>query len=309
MEPEDEEPSYSPSIAPEQVESGTAIPVPSEPLQASAAADLDAAVPEGDSDPEGGPDEDSQCCEISLDVFATDVSSDPQCLWDVLEECAFTVAAARPGQKRRVEVNFRKLGSEDRSLFKKAMKKEWQSWLENRVTTIVKRKGIPASRIIGSRWVLTWKKSSDPDDRSVAPKARLVLVGFQDPDLGRIATDSPTLRKESKHIVLSICASMKWTIWGADIKTAFLSGDASQRKLCFEPPPEVREFMQLSPEDVLRLEKAAYGLAEAPRAWFLRLTRELLSVGLVVSQLDPCVFILRCSSSFKLLGDMWCSRR
>ena len=182
------------------------------------------------------------------------------------------------------------------------MKKEWQSWLENKVTTIVKSRGIDKGRIIGSRWVLTWKKSSDPDDRKVTPKARLVLVGYQDPDLGRVATESPTLRKESKHLILSICASKKWVIWGADIKTAFLSGDAANRVLYFRPPAEVREFMNLSAEDILRLEKAAYGLAEAPRAWFLRLSRELAEVGLCVSQLDPCVFCLRDKGSNELLG-------
>ena len=182
------------------------------------------------------------------------------------------------------------------------MWKEWQSWLENKVTAIVKGRGVPRARVIGSRWVLTWKKSSDPDGRSVTPKARLVLVGFQDPDLGRIATDSPTLRKESKHVILSICASKGWVIWGADIKTAFLSGDASNRDLFFKPPKEVQEIMGLEPDDVLQLEKAAYGLAEAPRAWFLRLSRELAAVGLTVSQLDPCVFILRCEHSCELLG-------
>ena len=43
----------------------------------------------------------------------------------------------------------------------------------------------------------------------------------------------------------------------------------------------------------MKLEKAAYGLAEAPRAWFLRLTREMLDVGLTQSSLDPCLFSLR----------------
>ena len=38
--------------------------------------------------------------------------------------------------------------------------------------------------------------------------------------------------------------------------------------------------MDLSEDDLFRLEKAAYGLAEAPRAWFLRLSRELKAVGL-----------------------------
>ena len=181
------------------------------------------------------------------------------------------------------------------------MSKEWQSCLENKVTTIVKAKGIDRSRIIGSRWVLTWKTSADPDDKQVVPKARLVLVAYQDPDLGRIATDSLTLRKESKHIILSLCAARGWTFWGADIKTAFLSGDASCRNIQFRPPPEIRDMMNLGPDDLFRLGKAAYGLAEAPRAWFLRLSRELAQVGLTVSQLDPCVFMLR-NSSGELVG-------
>ena len=299
MAEEDEMAEYSPSNAPAEP-AGFAEPAPLEP-EASGAERSDAVL-EPDSNSENPLDlplEDAMCCEISLDVFNCEVQ-DEMSLWQVLEECA--TVNAKPGQKRRVEVNFRKLGIDDRQRFQQAMHKEWQSWLENKVTTIVNGKGIPRARIIGSRWVLTWKKSSDPDDRSVTPKARLVLVEFQDPDLGRIATDSPTLRKESKHIILSICAAKGWTIWGADIKTAFLSGDASRRDLFFKPPKEVQEFMNLGPDDVLRLEKAAYGLADAPRAWFLRLSRELAAVGVTVSQLDPCVFLLRCATSLELLG-------
>ena len=58
--------------------------------------------------------------------------------------------------------------------------------------------------------------------------------------------------------------------------------------------------MDLSEDDLFRLEKAAYGLAEAPRAWFLRLSRELKVVGLTMSQLDPCLYCLRKGS--KLVG-------
>ena len=92
------------------------------------------------------------------------------------------------------EVSF--LFAEDTEKFRHAMSKEWQSWLENKVTTIVKARGIDRSRIIGSRWVLTWKTSADPDNKQVVPKARLVLVGYQDPDLGKIATTVlPSVRK------------------------------------------------------------------------------------------------------------------
>ena len=125
----------------------------------------------------------------------------------------------------------------------------------------------------------------------------MVLIGWEDPELGKIATDSPTLRKESKHLALSICASKHWRVFGADIKTAFLSGDKSQRDIDFKPPSELREWLQLSHDDLFRLEKAAYGLAEAPRAWFLRLSRELREVGLTQSQLDACLFTLRIKRS------------
>ncbi|CAL1147909.1 unnamed protein product [Cladocopium goreaui] len=107
--------------------------------------------------------------------------------------------------------------------------------------------------------------------------------------------------KETKHLILSLCAAKRWKLWGADIKTAFLSGDPSQRDIFFRPPKEIKEWMNLSNDDLFRLEKAAYGLAEAPRAWFLRLSRELKSAGLLVSQLDPCLYSLR-SKNGKLLG-------
>ena len=82
-------------------------------------------------------------------------------------------------------------------------------------------------------------------------------------------------------------------MFGADIKTAFLSGDNSAREIYFKPPPELKEWLQLSQDDLFRLEKAAYGLAEAPRAWFLRLSREMREAGLQQSQIDPCLFTLR----------------
>ena len=231
-----------------------------------------------------------QVLEVSLNVTANDVTDNPMFLWGVLEEC-FEITPK--SKQRRVEVSFRKLSDDDKKLFEKAMQKEWQSWIDNKVTSLCKSRGIDPARIIRARWVLTWKKSSDPDNRDKTPKARLVLVGWQDPELGAIATDSPTLRKETKHLILSICASKLWKIWGADIKTAFLSGDPSQRQIYFKPPREIKSWMSLTDEDLFRLEKAAYGLAEAPRAWFLRLSRELAEVGMQVSQLDPCLYILR----------------
>ena len=67
------------------------------------------------------------------------------------------------------------------------MQKEWQSCVDNTVTSLCQARGIPTERIIRARWVLVWKKSSDPDITTKTFKARLVLVGWQDPDLGKVA--------------------------------------------------------------------------------------------------------------------------
>ena len=122
-----------------------------------------------------------QVLEVSMNLFPEDITENPLCLWSVLEDC-FQVSPPAAKQ-RRVEVSFRKLNPEDKQLFTKAMQKEWNSWIENKVTSLCKSKGIDPDRIIRARWVLVWKKSSDPDDKGKTPKARLVLVGWQDPEL------------------------------------------------------------------------------------------------------------------------------
>jgi hypothetical protein len=98
-----------------------------------------------------------------MNLFPEDITDNPLCLWSVLEDC-FQVTPP-VAKQRRVEVSFRKLNPEDKKLFTKAMQKEWNSWIENKVTSLCKSKGIDPDRIIRARWVLVWKKSSDPDDK------------------------------------------------------------------------------------------------------------------------------------------------
>ena len=57
--------------------------------------------------------------------------------------------------------------------------------------------------------------------------------------------------------------------------------------------------MNLDNTDLFRSEKAAYGLAEAPRQWFRRLTREFKEAGLTPSKLDPCLYSLRKDGEIK----------
>ena len=85
----------------------------------------------------------------------------------------FVVSSAR---RKRVEVNERNMTESDRKLFKKAKELELQSWLDHRVFDLVKKKCVDQERIMQARWALTWKSSGKA-------KARLCVLGFQDPDL------------------------------------------------------------------------------------------------------------------------------
>ena len=124
-------------------------------------------------------------------------------------------------------------------------------------------------------------------------KARLVILGYQDPDLGQYRTWSPTLRRDSRNLILSIIVHRKWTMFTLDAKTAFLLGKHSERQapLFVLLPKDLEDW--LGEHGPRRLRKAAYGLAEAPLAWFKVLRETLIACGLRPLSSDACLFVLR----------------
>ena len=193
----------------------------------------------------------------------------------------FTVNSAR---RKRVEVSERKLTESDRKLFRKAKELELQSWLDHRVFDLVKKKFVDQERAMLARWVLTWKSTGKA-------KARLCVLGFQDPELTKVPRD--TLSGASEALIMQWVASHKYRLISGDIKTAFLSGDEDIRNIFTSPPDDVRQMLNLDHETVLRLRKAVYGLVNAPKKWWDRLKTSLIKHGFTNCALDPCAFVLR----------------
>ena len=99
---------------------------------------------------------------------------------------------------RRTEVHLRDLTLQDRKLFDEAKAKEWRSWLSSEAVELIHRRTkIPRSQIMKARWVLTWKGEGDVK----TPKARLCVLGFQDPRLATVETTSPTMTQDSEHLI------------------------------------------------------------------------------------------------------------
>ena len=124
-------------------------------------------------------------------------------------------------------------------------------------------------------------------------KARLVILGYQDPDLGKYRTWSPTLRRDSRNVILAIITHRGWRLFTLDAKTAFLLGKHSDRTapLFVMLPKDLEDWIGES--GPRRLHKAAYGLAEAPLAWFKLLRETLLDCGFEEMSSDACLFVLR----------------
>lgn len=237
-------------------------------------------------------DEPSRTCyEVALTLEMDEVE---QCLQKgYADQVSFLASAAK---RQKVEVKERELSPAEQELFHQAKSKEIQSWLTTDTVRRIARNQIPADQVLRSRWVLTWKPidpSSSADSNAMKAKARLVILGFEDPQIDTLARDSPTLGRDSRMLLLQYAASSQWQIRSFDVQTAFLRGSRTDgRILGMEPPPEMRLLMNLKPWECCELKKSAYGLVNAPLLWYEELKGTLISLGFVVSPMDPCLFVL-----------------
>ena len=207
---------------------------------------------------------------------------------DLLASEPELVLAAAIKRKGGSEVSVRSLSPDDRKNLEKSKSAELQSWAKNRAVEAALRAGYPARSLMKMRWVITRKDSGDL-------KARLVVLGFTDPDLGVVKTASPTCSRRGRQVFLSLAASMGFMVAKGDVKTAFLQGDGGEerRDLLCEPVKELREYLNLKDDEVVRLLKSVYGLVNAPRQWWLRIKKGLAKAGWEEIDTEPCFWVRR----------------
>ena len=213
-------------------------------------------------------------------------------LYDYQEN--FLASAAK---RQKVEVKMKDLKVDEIKMFQKAKEKELDSWLATDTVRKILRTKIPEDQILRTRWVLTWKALDEQEQKETGltkkAKARLVILGYEDPHIDTLPRDSPTLGRDSRMLALQCIASHQWTARSFDIRTAFLRGSRQDsRILGIEPPAELRCKMNLRDEEVCELLKGAYGLINAPLLWYCELKSALLGLGFIISPLDPCLFVL-----------------
>jgi hypothetical protein len=142
---------------------------------------------------------------------------------------------------------------------------------------------------IKTRWVYT---KHDDESKGYALKARLCMIGDTEENLESIRADSPTTNKDSFKLALSIAANEEFDIVSVDIKSAFLQGRNLDRNVLVVPPTEANERGKL-----WLLKKAAYGLIDGSRLFYLELKEKLEKLGLKSVSGDPALFTLHHNGS------------
>ncbi|GJY73815.1 putative ribonuclease H-like domain-containing protein [Tanacetum coccineum] len=144
-------------------------------------------------------------------------------------------------------------------------------------------------RAIGTKWVYRNKK----DERGIVikNKARLVAQGYtQEEGIDYDEVFAPVARIEAIRLFLAYASFKDFVVYQMDVKSAFLYGKIEEevyvcQPLGFEDP----DF----PNRVYKVEKALYGLHQAPRAWYETLSTYLLENGFQRGQIDKTLFIKR----------------
>lgn len=156
--------------------------------------------------------------------------------------------------------------------WKKAMKKEIIALEDNQ--TWVMEPLPPGKKALKCRWVYKIKYNSDGSVERL--KARLVIFGnHQVEDIDYNETFAPVAKMVTMRAFLAVAAAKNRELHQMDVYNAFLHGDLDE-EVYMKPPPG---FHGSKPGMMCRLQKSLYGLRQAPRCWFAKLTASLKRYG------------------------------
>ena len=191
-------------------------------------------------------------------------------------------ALARQG---RGDVRVSTLTPQEREELVKAKQQEISSFLKHAAVEAATRSGLQCKSLMRVRWVITRKL----DD---SLKARLVIQGFTDPQLGAKPTASPTVSRRGRQLFLTAAGSLRMKVFKGDAKTAFLQGSVGDQELHCEPIAELAQALGLEHHQCVRLRKSVYGLIDALRAWWERVETDMNKLKWRTLTAEPCFWVM-----------------
>ncbi|GKC21292.1 putative ribonuclease H-like domain-containing protein, partial [Tanacetum coccineum] len=136
-----------------------------------------------------------------------------------------------------------------------------------------------------------YKNKKDERDIVIKNKARLVAQGYtQEEGIHYNEVFAPVARIEAIRLFLAYASFKDFMVYQMDVKSAFLYGNIEEEFYVCQPPGfEDPDF----PNRVYKVEKALYGLHQAPKAWYETLSTYLLDNRFQRGKIDKTLFIRR----------------
>ena len=144
----------------------------------------------------------------------------------------------------------------------------------------------PGKKALGCKWVFTIKYRADGTIERF--KARLVVLGnHQKEGIDYGETFAPVAKITTVRLFLDFAAKNNHEVHQMDVHNAFLHGNLHEEVYMklpqgFQPPGETR---------VCRLLKSLYGLKQAHRCWFAKLSESLRTYGFTQTRSDYSLFV------------------
>lgn len=236
--------------------------------------------------------------------------------WMAHEACCVTwptsaneVNAAKTARR---EIKWKEIPEEQKNDFREAAKVGWKVQTDNGAFEILSdeeskrvwaklRESGQLKKVLVPRFVFTDKNDGARSDSNPLPllaNARVVAPGYQDETAYNVRKDAPTSSRSSQHILFITAASKAWTIWSADVKSAFLKGELFEegerelyitniRRSCADEP-----LLPFSADGWAKVRKGVFGLADSPRRWYIRLNKSLIRLGWKRSTMDAAQWVL-----------------
>lgn len=173
-----------------------------------------------------------------------------------------------------------------------AIEKAWEQAMNNEIEAIEKNNTWtlvelpPGKKAVGLKWVFKLKR--DTNGEIIKHKARLVAKGYvqrQGVDYDEVF--APVTRLETVRLLLALAAKNGWQVHHLDVKSAFLNGELQETVYVTQPEGFVKKNKE---HLVYRLIKALYGLRQAPRAWYARLSKYLEKLGFTKCPYEHAVY-------------------